>query len=49
LSDPALELVNVSAIAYQFGFADHAHFSRAFRHAYGVSPTQFPLTNRQTA
>jgi AraC-like DNA-binding protein len=30
----------VSAIAYHCGFADASHFSRRFRLAYGVSPTQ---------
>jgi AraC-like DNA-binding protein len=46
LSNPALELVNVSAIAYQWGFADHAQFSRAFRSAYGISPTQWRNSRR---
>jgi AraC-like DNA-binding protein len=48
LSNPALELVNVSAIAYQWGFADHAQFSRAFRSAYGISPTQWRNSNATT-
>jgi AraC-like DNA-binding protein len=31
----------VSEIAYQWGFSDSAHFSRAFKAAFGVSPRAF--------
>jgi AraC-like DNA-binding protein len=31
----------VSAVAFQWGFNDAAHFSRAFRRRYGMSPRQY--------
>ncbi|MFT3999978.1 MAG: helix-turn-helix domain-containing protein [Rhizobium sp.] len=31
----------ISEIAFALGFSSSAHFSRAFRHRYGVSPTQW--------
>lgn len=31
----------ISEIAFALGFASSAHFSRAFRHRYGVSPSQW--------
>jgi AraC-like DNA-binding protein len=34
----ALEAESVSAIGRRWGFPDPAHFSRAFKHAYGQSP-----------
>ena len=33
--------VSVTDIAYHFGFADSATFSRSFRHHFGISPTAF--------
>jgi AraC-like DNA-binding protein len=39
LSDPR-ERRRISDIAYQHGFVSKAHFSRAFRHAFGVSPRE---------
>ena len=38
LSDPTKRFVTISAIALQWGFADHSHFTRAFRATYGVTP-----------
>lgn len=32
---------NISEIAYQCGFSDPAWFSRAFREAYGASPSDY--------
>ena len=32
---------SITEVATQCGFADVAHFSHAFRRAYGVSPTQY--------
>ena len=31
---------HIGVIAYQWGFADEAHFSRAFRHHFGYSPSE---------
>lgn len=39
LRNPALAARPVSAIAARWGFTNPAHFSRAFRAAYGVPPT----------
>ncbi|TWI54961.1 AraC family transcriptional regulator [Pseudomonas duriflava] len=39
LSDPALQRQSVSEIAYRHGFSSQAHFSRVFRAAFGVSPS----------
>jgi AraC-like DNA-binding protein len=41
LLDPALQGRPVSAIAARWGLADAAHFSRAFRAAYGVPPSEY--------
>ncbi|MBN9613908.1 MAG: helix-turn-helix domain-containing protein [Actinobacteria bacterium] len=40
LLDPVLADRTVSAIAARWGFADAAHFSRVFRSAYGISPSE---------
>ena len=39
LSDPT-EIRSVNTISAEVGFADHSTFSRAFRRAFGVSPSQ---------
>ncbi len=41
LLDPSLGGVPVSAIAARWGLTNAAHFSRAFRAAYGVSPVEY--------
>jgi len=41
LLDPILAGRPVSAIAARWGFVDAAHFSRAFKAAYGVSPSEY--------
>src|ERR1700676_4221287 len=41
LSNPAEAHHSISEIAYRNGFNDSAHFSRAFRHRFGLSPRQF--------
>jgi len=41
LADPALDDLGVAQIALRHGFVDPAHFSRAFRAAYGCSPSQY--------
>ncbi|WP_051768249.1 helix-turn-helix domain-containing protein [Sphingobium sp. DC-2] len=40
LTDPALSDLSVTQIAFRWGFNDAAHFSRAFRSAYGESPSE---------
>jgi AraC-like DNA-binding protein len=40
LRDPALADERISSIACRWGLANHAHFSRAFRGAYGCSPRE---------
>ncbi|MEV4121337.1 helix-turn-helix domain-containing protein [Micromonospora sp. NPDC049645] len=40
LTDPALRNQPVQAVAARWGFTDKAHFSRAFRAAYGTSPQE---------
>jgi AraC-like DNA-binding protein len=41
LADPTLVDRSISTIAYGWGFSGPAHFSRAFRSAYGTSPRAF--------
>jgi acetamidase/formamidase/AraC-like DNA-binding protein len=41
LSNPAEVHHSISEIAYRNGFNDSAHFSRAFRHRFGLSPREF--------
>ena len=40
LSDPRFAEQTISATAYRWGFASHAHFSRAFKAAFDVTPTE---------
>ncbi|MFD0853066.1 helix-turn-helix domain-containing protein, partial [Actinomadura adrarensis] len=44
----ALAAPNVATIAGRWGFANHSHFSREFRNAYGVSPSEWQATARAT-
>ena len=44
LLDPALRGWPVGAVGARWGFADPAHFSRAFRGAYGLPPGEFRAT-----
>ncbi|MFE4047964.1 helix-turn-helix domain-containing protein [Streptomyces sp. YIM B13518] len=46
LADPALNSRPVHAIAARWGFADSAHFSRAFRAAYGMPPKEYRQLTR---
>jgi len=41
LSNPAEAHHSISEIAYRNGFSDSAHFSRAFRHRFGLPPREF--------
>ncbi|UZE49292.1 acetamidase/formamidase family protein [Rhodopseudomonas sp. P2A-2r] len=41
LSNPAEAHHSISEIAYRSGFNDSAHFSRTFRHRFGLSPREF--------
>ena len=40
LTDPALRNQPVQTVAARWGFPDKAHFSRAFRAAYGTTPQE---------
>ncbi|MGC4794423.1 helix-turn-helix domain-containing protein [Micromonospora saelicesensis] len=40
LTDPALRKQPVQTVAARWGFSDKAHFSRAFRAAYGTTPQE---------
>lgn len=44
LNDPALDHLPVGAIGGRWGFADPAHFSHAFKAAYGMSPKEARAT-----
>lgn len=37
--------INMTDIAYRFGFTDSAIFSRSFKHYYGISPTEYKNQN----
>ncbi|MFI0543766.1 helix-turn-helix domain-containing protein [Streptomyces sp. WSLK1-3] len=39
----------VAAVARRWGFASHSHFSRAFRAAYGVPPSEWQRAGRRPA
>jgi AraC-like DNA-binding protein len=41
LTDPRLAYLAIAEIALQCGFSDNAHFSRAFKAAYGISPREY--------
>ena len=41
LLDPMLADRPVAAVAARWGFVDAAHFSRAFKSAFGVSPSEY--------
>lgn len=41
LSDPLLAHLGITAIGYDVGFKDSAHFSRAFKTKFGVTPSQY--------
>ena len=43
LLDPVLADRTISAISSRWGFTDAAHFSRVFKSAYGVSPSELRL------
>jgi acetamidase/formamidase/AraC-like DNA-binding protein len=47
LSAPAKANLSISEIAFRAGFNDSAHFSRAFRHRFGVSPREFRHTEAE--
>ncbi|MFF4623423.1 helix-turn-helix domain-containing protein [Nonomuraea jabiensis] len=41
--------LTVAAVARRWGFASHSHFSRAFRVAYGVAPSEWQRAGRRPA
>ncbi|MFD5268113.1 helix-turn-helix domain-containing protein [Streptomyces sp. NPDC058335] len=53
LARPGAAHLTISAVAARWGFTSPSHFNRAFRKAYGMSPTQWRTTadrkRRQTA
>ncbi|MFI8186687.1 helix-turn-helix domain-containing protein [Actinacidiphila glaucinigra] len=44
LASPVHRFMTIEAIAHRWGFASAAHFSRAFKTAYGVSPRDLRLS-----
>lgn len=40
LSDPLLAHLGITAIGYDVGFKDAAHFSRAFKARFGMTPSR---------
>ncbi|WDV49934.1 helix-turn-helix domain-containing protein [Streptomyces coeruleorubidus] len=46
LTDPALDHLPVGAVGGRWGFADPAHFSHAFKAAYGMSPREARTAGR---
>jgi AraC-like DNA-binding protein len=44
LADPAQHTMPVSAVAARWGLPDSAHFSRLFRHTYGLPPAEYRRT-----
>ncbi|MCJ8142613.1 acetamidase/formamidase family protein [Ancylobacter sp. A5.8] len=46
LANPAETAVPISEVAYRYGFADSAHFSRLFRERFGLPPRE--LRRRET-
>jgi len=49
LADPVCERDSVFEIAWRWGFGDPAHFSRAFKAAFGCSPRAFRQAQGQVA
>ncbi|MEH0841546.1 helix-turn-helix domain-containing protein [Micromonospora sp. CPCC 205711] len=49
LADPTQAHRPVQAVAARWGFRDKAHFSRAFRAAYGVTPQAYRESRREQA
>jgi len=41
LANPLLDRKSITEIAFFWGFNDSAHFSRAFRQEFGMSPRRF--------
>jgi AraC-like DNA-binding protein len=41
LENPALQHRTISSIAFDWGFSEAAHFSRAFKSAYGITPLNY--------
>ncbi|MEU1616609.1 helix-turn-helix domain-containing protein [Streptomyces sp. NPDC005722] len=44
LTSPVHQLMTIEAIAHRWGFASAPHFSRVFKAAYGVSPSELRLS-----
>lgn len=45
LIDPTQAFRSISAVSARWGFVDAAHFSRVFKTAYGLSPSEFRSTH----
>lgn len=49
LADPSLRIQPIRVIAARWGFADPAHFTRAFHTAYGLNPKDYRLQQRRSS
>lgn len=49
LVDPHMRHRSINAIATRWGFTNNAHFSRVFRAAYGISPSDYRRLSRRSA
>jgi AraC-like DNA-binding protein len=48
LADPFKFHRHISDIAFEWGFTDSAHFSRSFKKAFGISPSEYRGTIAST-
>lgn len=49
LADPAHDAEGITQVAMRYGFCDAAHFSRAFKEEFGLSPRDFRQSARRTS
>lgn len=47
LTDPAMDYLAISEIAFRGGFNDLSHFNRRLRAAYGITPKELRTVRKQ--